>query len=486
VISGREEGLMAASKNAFWHPSRLKFLPKKKKTSPSARKIRYQIIITLFITTFLAVVVAILEDSLKNENPEPAIKPELNTKNPQIIEFFEAYNQNEARQEENKKCRYRTITLGNNKIDLTGIICPLADSKLLGQVQNIGVLSAAILFLLDTRDRKKQLERQAWQLIDGAQGSETSGARRQAIEELYEEGADITGLDADGADLRGINLSGANCNLTRASFKNAILDEANFEGANLKEANFTGAKLRGANFKGACLWGANFTRADLRAFSDDKKTDFRDADLGLTIFKRAKLSEAIFGRIDSEPYLGNETNLKGAILRGAKLKDVNLNKVYIAGAKFGGAIIEDIETISNALQYEEAFYDKDFYEAHKDKIKYVDEKYYEDPEFQQITTQQIVEISQRLLSKQSLSLQDEESLSDFINLLNHLVILVKESNNECLSDNELSDKVIDVKKALESKRETEQDALIKISDNKKLIQETKEMLAEKRKKRNME
>lgn len=444
---------------------------KNKKPSPSVRKSRHQIFITLGITLFLVAGIAYLENILISEEPQAINPAEINTKNPQVIEFIEAYNKNEARKEENQKCKY--------KFDLvTRFVCPLSDSKLLGQLQNIGVLSAAILFFWDTFDRKKQLERQAWQLIDGAQGSETSGARKQAIEDLYEEGADITGLDADGADLRGIDLSGAD--LTRASFKNAILEKADFERAILEGANFTGAKLKGANFRGAMLKGAIFTRADLRAISDDKdgKTDLRDADLGFTTFNRAKLSEAIFGIIDSEPHLGNKTNLNGAKLRGVNLKNVNLNKVCIAQAKLGGAIIEDIDIIRKADKYEEAHYSKDFRDAHHDEIKNVDIEYYQDPDFQQMTTQKIVEISQRLLSKKSLSLQDEESLSDFITLLNHLVILVKESDNECFTDEKLSEKVLEVKRTLEESEKSRQDGLQMRKYNEKLIQKGKSELDE--------
>jgi uncharacterized protein YjbI with pentapeptide repeats len=449
--------------------------------APSTRKSWCQIVVTLLITFSIVGVIAWVENEQKADKPQTTSQTpnqtktdKLNTNNSLDNTLNKTANP-EAVENKGKKCEYN--------FSISTVICLVSDLKLLAQAQNFAVIAAAILFFWDTFDRKKQLERQAWQLIDGAQGSETSGARRQAIEELYQEGSDITGLDADGADLRGINLSRAD--LTRASFKNAILEEANFEGSTLTEANFTGAILKGANFKKAKLWGANFTRADLSNFSIEK-TDLRDADLGFATFNRAKLSEAIFGVIDSEPHLGNKTNLMGAKLRCVNLKDVNLNKVCIAEAKLGGATIEDVDTIRKADKYQEAYYSKDFYDAHNDELKNIDFDYYKDPEFQEMTTKKIVEISQRLLRKESLSLQDEESLSDFVNLLNHLVILVKESSNQCLTDNELFDKVVDVKKALEEKQKTEQDALIKISDNEKLIQETQKILAEKRKNQNIQ
>lgn len=432
---------MAAPQNTSGNAS---LKTSRKKLSPSTKKSWRQIFITLSITFLALGGIAWWENKQKTE---PA--------------------NYEKKESIDKKCEYKFE-----------IICIVSDSKLLGQLQNFAVISAAILFFWDTFDRKKQLERQAWQLIDGAQGSETSGARRQAIEELYEEGSDITGLDADGADLRGINLSGAN--LEGASFKKALLQEANFEGANLTGAKFDGAMLQGANFKKANLYSANFTRANLTSIGSEKPTDLRDADLGITIFNRAQLSGAIFGMIDSEPDLGKKTNLSGARLRGVNLNNVKLKGVCIDKAKFGGAKIEYPYPIFEAIKYEEAFYSKDFCEAHNDKVKNPDDEYDKDPEFQQMTTQKIVEISQRLLKKESLALQDEESVSDFVNLLNHLVILVKESNNECLSDNELSDKILDktieVKKDLEERQQVNQEAVSRIPENEKFLQEYEESL----------
>jgi hypothetical protein len=183
--------------------------------SKSIGKAWFQVLVTLSITLSIFVGVAYLENQYK-------AVPSLQNASPETL-------QSEAKKNNEEKCKYQ--------LNIASLICLTSDLKLLSQLQNLAVIYAAILFIWGTFDRKKQLERQAWQLIDGAQGSETSGARRQAIEELYQEGSDITGLDADGADLRGINLSGAN--LEGASFKNAILEEANFQRANLERANFS-------------------------------------------------------------------------------------------------------------------------------------------------------------------------------------------------------------------------------------------------------
>ncbi|MCC3475605.1 MAG: pentapeptide repeat-containing protein [Microcoleus sp. PH2017_15_JOR_U_A] len=458
-----------------------------KKISPSRSTIKswYQIFTALSITFVIVLSIAWLENEPKESKRQITSQLPSQTKTDKLTPNDYPNNTStqianpEVEESKDKKCEYKF----NFSALVSTLICLISDLKLLAQVQNIAVISAASLFFLDTFDRKKQLERQAWQLIDGAQGAETSGARRQAIEDLHKEKSDITGLDADGADLRGIDLSGAN--LERASFKNAILEEANFEGATLTEANFTGANLKGAIFKKAKLWGADFTGADLTTFRKsetdsspaiEKQTDLRDADLGFTTFNRALLDGAIFGVIDKSD-LGKQTNLNGAKLRGVNLKNVNLNEACIAEARFGGSKI-DINKIRKAVKYEEAHYSEDFCDDHKDEFKNKDIPYYGDIEFQQSITKKIVEISQRLLKKESLSLQDEESISDFVNVLNYLVILVKESNNQCLADHELSDKIIDLQKAFEEKQQAEQEVLRMIPEYEKKLADKEKKLAD--------
>jgi uncharacterized protein YjbI with pentapeptide repeats len=500
---------MAASQNTSWYTSFLKFLPKnnqdkKKKSSPSAKKIRCQLRGTLLITVLIVLGLSQVENRLKDETSADKIQPELNTKNPQIIEFITAYNQNEKRKEEEKQCKYKCDLL-------TWILCPLADSKLLGQVQNIGVISAAILFFWETFDRKKQLERQAWQLIDGAQGSETSGARKQAIEELCEEESNITGLDADGADLRGINLSDAN--LTRASFKNAILEEANFQGAILTEANFEGANLKGANFKKATLLGTIFTRSDLSAltkidygqrnwsfwqiyfvmwagkskryslmryFSSNQrdpsiiKTDLRDANLGLAVFIEARLAEAIFGidesatSNESQQPLGSKTKLIGAKFWDANLTKTNLKGVDISDARFGGAKVEP-DIILNADKYTEAYYGKDFCD-NNNFIK-VDKRYDKYKKSQQSEAKELLKILQNFINKKSVDLSDEDAISDFLILLKFLKNFIKDSDNLDSVDNDLDDQILKTEDALKESLKSYQELSAQSEANQKLLQD---------------
>ncbi|QSJ17383.1 pentapeptide repeat-containing protein [Nostoc sp. UHCC 0702] len=355
---------------------------KKLPLSPSTKKSWCQILTTLLITFSIIGGIALLENEQKKD-----------------------------------KCKYN--------MNICKIIRLTSNFKLSEQLQNIGVLSAAILFFWDTFDRKKQLERQAWQLIDGAQGSETSGARKQAIEDLYKERADITGLDADGADLRGINLSGAD--LTGASFKNAILEEANFERAILTEANFEGANLQGANLRGAILIDAYLTGADLRTKRDkndetkDIATKLQGANLRSAKLNSAKLRRTEFGKFD-----GNNTDLSSAYFRKANIADVEFKNVNIDQAFFGGAKTGndelDINIIQQANNYEKAYYSKSFVDKHPTQKLQLDDKYKEPPE---------LDIS-LLNNKDNIA---SLSVIELLNLLKYIHIEYTENKNENFDDN---------------------------------------------------
>ncbi|BAY87942.1 pentapeptide repeat protein (plasmid) [Calothrix parasitica NIES-267] len=435
---------MSASKNNFWNSLFLNNLLKKLSLSPSTRKSWFQILLVLLITLSIVFIIAFIENEQKKFKPQTINQPpnktridKLNSSNSSNKTFTEINNLEAEKNSENK-CEY--------EINLSTIVCLTSDLKLLAQVQNIAVISAALLFFFDTFDRKKQLERQAWQLIDGAQGSETSGARKQAIEDLYKEGADITGLDADGADLRGINLSGAN--LERASFKNAILENANFEGADLREANFEGASLIGADLRGSNLWGAILTGVDLH-----------EAKLGGTNLSNANLNkvdlcEAQFGEYKGkykstfEPNKIIEskfTNLKAASLIRANIQNVNLTGVDISGACFGGARTgKNIETgEDNPLDmgilrqtkddsYKEAEYDKNVCSTYPEENLKLDEKYEKQEQNRRNRDEKIQQIKNRIF----VPFRDKDSSSDLLILLDALIEILSESGQESINTSE--------------------------------------------------
>ncbi|MEM0979547.1 MAG: pentapeptide repeat-containing protein [Cyanobacteria bacterium P01_H01_bin.58] len=182
--------------------------------------------------------------------------------------------------------------------EISWLICQLEESVFMETAETFGFLVALILFVLDSPDRQKQSNYDAWKAIDGAHGVETSYARIEAMQDLNARGVNLRGLDAVGADLTNIRLDGAK--LTGANLKLSILQGANLRRTHLELVNFQEANLQGVN-----LQGANLRRANLRG------ADLRGANL-----QEADLREASF----------QDTNLDGAILSGAKGLEFDNNK----------------------------------------------------------------------------------------------------------------------------------------------------------------
>ncbi|NEP14204.1 MAG: pentapeptide repeat-containing protein [Symploca sp. SIO2C1] len=257
----------------------------------------------------------------------------------------------------NKDNQEKTQCTDSNSLNY--IICKITNSKFLDQVQNLSVIIAAFLYLMGAGERKKQSERQAWQLIDGARDAETSGARIQALEELNEEGISLRGLDADGADLIEINLP--NADLERTNLKDALLIGANLQRANLYKAKLQSAKLQGANLEEAELWGANLEGANLQVREPEMTFNGRTR----TTEKITNLQKARLGRANLNNAILEQANLKGAdlrgaFMRGADLRETDLTDADIFEAKFRGVRYLDLDQVKLAKNWEKAKYDRTF------------------------------------------------------------------------------------------------------------------------------
>lgn len=286
--------------------------------------------------------------ALKDPQPTPPVKP------------------NDTNKSDSKQLK------GEWPLSWNEFIRRMANSKLLPQVQSFGVILVAIIYLLEKPKRQKQAELQAWQLIDGATGAETSGARFQAIQELYEMGVSLKGLDANGADLIGINLQGAN--LERASFKNALLQGANLEGANLKNAQLQKAKLQGANLKGANFEGANLEGAELdmleyttyNAQNNQPKPDNRSTDLEGAFLRGANLQGAFLIGANLKDAKFYNADLSGADFFRAKLEGSIFKDARLNGTKFGktNLTLEQVESVKynkdDRYDWKDAKYDQSF------------------------------------------------------------------------------------------------------------------------------
>lgn len=167
--------------------------------------------------------------------------------------------------------------------------CFLADAGGIVTVSNVealSIVSAAFLYLLESRQRRQRSHVQAMELIQACQqsGARFSLARNEALELLSASGLWLDGLDLSGAELaklqaaharwRAMNLCGANLraaclhdadlqlsNLSQADLREADLRHADLRNADLRNADLANADLRGADLRGAQLDGANLSGA---------------------------------------------------------------------------------------------------------------------------------------------------------------------------------------------------------------------------------
>jgi hypothetical protein len=163
------------------------------------------------------------------------------------------------------------------------------------------VLVVAILWVLDADNRAKERHYRAWDLINAARGSSGDGGRRDALQDLNEDGVSLDNAPLTKAWLPKVDLHGAQ------------LEEANLQGANLQQAN-----LRGGNFTNANLEGANLQRADLQeAYVIGTK-------LQRSILIQANLQHALMENAHLEGARIGFADLMGADLRHARLQGADL------------------------------------------------------------------------------------------------------------------------------------------------------------------
>lgn len=192
------------------------------------------------------------------------------------------------------------------------------------------------------RDQRKTKHYQAWQAIADAHDLRGNLGRKEALEDLHEDGISLTGVEITGrADLEGICLPKVRmdaANLSQANLTNADLHSAHLNGANLQAA-----ALMGANFRGAQLEGANLASVLL----DGNKgiTDFTDANMRDAKMFNLTATQTVLTNADlTGAVLSNETShfincsFVGATLTGAKLF-----RTVLTGSDFEGAVLNDAD-----------------------------------------------------------------------------------------------------------------------------------------------
>ena len=263
----------------------------------------------------------------------------------------------------------------------------------IGNIEGFSILLVAVLYIVESRQRKRKTHYETWQVIDAASGVETSYARFQAMQDLNKDGVSMRSIDVPGGDLENINLQGADlelADLRGANLKNANLSSANLKDAqlgvgknrkrtNLENANLQGANLQGANISGATLRNANLKRTRLhdtvitdkgeRAILDAKwekvwlivnqtksirslrKTDLSDADLSSVDFTGIDLRQANMKNCDLSYSNLSRSRIADVNLLDANLTGTRLPRAYKKIAKTTQSNMFNIkETIASYLE----------------------------------------------------------------------------------------------------------------------------------------
>ena len=253
---------------------------------------------------------------------------------------------------------------------------------LLENLGRLSILFVVITFVNNVLKPDVEKRYRPWEMIH-SDTEEFRGVSRFALEQLVQEGANLTYLKvkAEGADLKGINLRGAN--LSNADFSKAQLNNADLRGANLSNATLTGANLsnakfgnpsqndnegqnspisrilppvpqviknmqrtnlEGANLKGANLTEANLTEANLTGAhlieANLTRAHLIEANLTGANLIEANLTEANLTRANLEGTDLEGANLTWANLTGATLTWLNLEGINLEGANLEGANLE--------------------------------------------------------------------------------------------------------------------------------------------------
>ncbi|WP_238178432.1 pentapeptide repeat-containing protein [Calothrix sp. 336/3] len=249
----------------------------------------------------------------------------------------------------------------------------------LNNIEGFSILAAASLYLLESRERRRNTIYEAWQVVDNAAAANvsTSYARIKALEDLNQYGVSLKSLDIPGADLNEIDLAGADLsiadlshtNLSYANLKEVNLCDAQLAGANLcrarlKEANLKFANLNGAQLEGANLARANLSNSDLAGANlggaDLRGANLEFADLNGVQLEVANLTDAKLAGAQLEGADLSDAKLEGADLKNAFLIDANFTRANLKNADLRGTQDLSVEQIQAAYNWAEAKYDRYF------------------------------------------------------------------------------------------------------------------------------
>lgn len=188
-------------------------------------------------------------------------------------------------------------------------------------------------------DRLREKHYQAWQVMALANRRGGDGGRRQALQDLYEDGISLRGVEFPGAIIDSLRLPGAsmkradlrdamltNATLTGASFGRATLIRTSFINSSMQASDLSFAHADSAVFNGTALCTALMIAADLRG------AQFIGAKLNGVNFTGADLRGARFG---------SRAEATGITFRGANIAGMRAPVTFIRAAREKGAVLMD-------------------------------------------------------------------------------------------------------------------------------------------------
>jgi hypothetical protein len=161
-----------------------------------------------------------------------------------------------------EQCRDQGFARGCVWRDAGGVVS-------VGNLEAFSIVTAGILFLLESGKRRQREHHEAMDVILASQqaGVRFAPARNDALELVSRAGLELDHWDLSGIDLDQLRIAGVRwhgVNLSGSSLRHADLRRADLGEANLCAADLSHADLRGADLRAADLRDADLSQADLR------------------------------------------------------------------------------------------------------------------------------------------------------------------------------------------------------------------------------
>jgi len=206
----------------------------------------------------------------------------------------------------------------------------------------------------------------SWTVTRGQYATSPAGHSNGSTISLQQAGANLTGATLTGtnlanATLNGVTSSGIISGAQPTLPANWTLIQGGFligPGSNLSRATMTGLNLSGVNFSGAILVGANLSNSNM-SNSNLSNAYLTSAVVNGTNLTGANLSGLASGGLTGSPtlpsgyilangfILGQNLDLRGAILQNQNLNGVNLSNSNLSGANLNGSTLTSSTTLTN-------------------------------------------------------------------------------------------------------------------------------------------